>query len=37
LTSAGDAMSGKWNTEPLSGKDTGSLCQQPLRVQGDAH
>ena len=28
-------MSWKWNTEPLSWKDKCSVCQQPLRVQGD--
>jgi len=28
-------MSWKWNTEPLSWKDKCSMCQQPLRVQGD--
>lgn len=28
-------MSWKWNTEPLSWKDTCFMCQQPLRVQGD--
>jgi hypothetical protein len=28
-------MSWKWNTEPLSWKDTCSMCQQPPRVQGD--
>ena len=28
-------MSWKWNTDPLSWKDKCSVCQQPLRVQGD--
>ena len=28
-------MSWRWNTEPLSWRDTCSRCQQPLRVQGD--
>ena len=27
-------MSWKWNTEPLGWKETCSMCQQPLRVQG---
>ena len=29
-------MSWKWNIEPLSWKDKCSVCQQPLRVQGDS-
>jgi hypothetical protein len=33
--SEGDAMSWKWNTEPLGRKDKCSMCQQSLRVQGD--
>jgi hypothetical protein len=33
--SESDAMSWKWNTDPLSWKDKCSVCQQPLRVQGD--
>ena len=28
-------MNWKWNTEPLGWKDRCSVCQQPLRVQGD--
>ena len=33
--SEGDAMNWRWNTEPLSWKDRCSMCQEPLRVQGD--
>ena len=29
-------MSWKWNTEPLSWTEKCSVCQQPLRVQGDS-
>jgi hypothetical protein len=28
-------MSWKWNTEPLSWKNTCSMCQRPLRIEGD--
>jgi len=28
-------MSRKWNAEPLGCKDECSMCQQPLRVQGE--
>jgi len=28
-------MSWKWNTGPLTWKDKRSMCDQPLRMQGD--
>jgi len=30
-----DALNWKWNTGPLSWRDTCFMCQQALRIQGD--
>jgi len=36
MSPEGDAMSWKWNTGPLTWRDKCSMCEQPLRVQGDS-